>query len=109
MKVREQNIRAGVERYVNEEFMSRLDGWKQVAMGAAMGMLLPQIKGEYDVDPIYNALKEQFRKHPEGITINREDMIQMHPVYGAVVAAIVAPVTFRTDDLDRLYNFIINS
>lgn len=102
-----EQIRRGIERYVNEEFVSNMSGWQQFAAGTALGVILPKIKGEVDVEEIYRSAVEQISRRPEGITLTKKDMQQLHPVIGTMVGAIISSVTFRQSDIDKLYRYIM--
>lgn len=103
---RPEQIRRGIERYVNEEFIGGMSGWQQFAAATALGAALPQIKKEIDIEPIYQSAMEQISRRPGGITITKEDMQQMHPVFGTLAGMIMNSVTFRGDDIERLYRYI---
>lgn len=98
-------IRAGLNRYANEDFISKMSGWRGFALGAALDMLLLKIT-DTDIEPIFHALRTRMDKYPEGVSINAEDMKSIHPVYGAMVSAIIEHVTFRRADIDKMYRYI---
>lgn len=100
-------IRRGVERYVNEEFIANTSGWRQFAAGTALGVLLPKISSDIDIETMYQAASDQMSKQPDGITITREDMQAMHPTAGTLIGALISSVTFRQSDLDKLYRYIM--
>lgn len=104
-KVEAAKVRRGIERYLNEEFVCKLSGTKQFLMGGAMGAVLPLIKEDMDVDTIYKSYRKQFEAQPS-VTITKEDMQDLHPA-GILVAGVVGPVTFKVNDLDKLYRYIM--
>lgn len=104
---RPEQIRRGLERYVNEEFVGNMSGWQQFAAATALGAALPHIKKEIDIEPIYQSAMEQISRRPGGIVISKEDMKTMHPVLGALAGMIVDSVTFRAEDIEKIYRYIM--
>ena len=98
-------IRQGLEKYVTEEFMRKTTGWKQFAIGAALGAFLPKLQADVDIEPIYASMKTQFQKSPD-LRLTAEDIRSMHPTIGPIAATIFGDVTFHEPDLDKLYNMI---
>jgi len=98
-------LQRGIERYVTEEFMSKVSGWKQFAIGAALGSFLPKLQSDMDIEPIYASMKTQFQKSPD-LKLTAEDMRSMHPVIGPIAATIFGEVTFHEADIDKLYSMI---
>ena len=98
-------IQNGIERYITEEFMRKLTGWRQFAVGAAMGTALAKVKSDMDIEPIYQSIKAQFHKSPE-LHLTAEDMRSMHPTIGPMAAAVFGEVTFHEADIDKLYAMI---
>ena len=99
-------IRRGIQRYVNEELVQNMTGWQQFAAATALGAIVPQIKSDVDIEPIYHSAKEQFAARPAGVTLTKADMVQMHPVIGAIAGSLMDSITFREGDLDKLYRYI---
>lgn len=101
-----EQIRRGIERYVNEEFLANMSGWKQFAAATALGAALPHIQKDIDIEPIYQSAMQQINQRPDGVTLTKEDMQQMHPVLGSLAGTIASSVTFKTADVEKLYQYI---
>ena len=98
-------IRAGINRYANEDFINKMPGWRGFALGAALDMLLLKVP-DTDIEPIFQALRVRIDKYPEGVTLNADDMKSIHPTYGAMVSSLIEQVTFRRNDIDKIYRYI---
>lgn len=106
-KVEAVKVRNGIERYINEEFISKLSGVKQFMLAGGLGAFLPMIKDDVDVESIYRAYRKQFEIQPS-LTITKEEMQDLHPI-GAVLGGVIGPVTFKVNDIDKLYRYIMES
>ena len=104
-KVEAAKVRAGVSRYLQEEFIDKLTGAKQFVMGTATGAVTQLIQSDVDIDWIYKSAKQQFQTKPS-VTITKEDLQDMHPMAG-VVGSLLGPVTINAADLDKLYRYIM--
>lgn len=104
-KVEAAKVRRGIERYINEEFVSKLTGAKQFLLAGGLGAFLPLIKDDVDVDTVYKAYRKQFETQPS-VTITKEDMQEFHPI-GAMLGGLIGPVTFNINDIDKLYRYIM--
>lgn len=103
-------VQVGLNKYIAQEFLSKMTGWKKWAFGAAVALMnqnvvaiFNMLKGNkyvslmnivdendnIDIDKVYAAFKEQARQG--AIT---EDL----PVVGAT--------TFTETDIEKLYSFI---
>lgn len=100
-------LRRGIQRYINEELIQNMTGWQQFAAATALGAAMPQIKNDMDIEPVYRSAKEQFAARPAGVTVTKADMMQMHPIIGAVAGTIMDSITFKESDLDKLYRYIM--
>lgn len=102
----------GISKYIDSEIVSKLPGWKKWVLGSGMGMMLSnssniyeQLKnnefikmlniidtnGNVNVDALYIELKKQAQKGSATIEF---------PMIGAFM--------LNEQDVDKLYNFIIN-
>lgn len=102
----------GISKYIDSEIVSKLPGWKKWVLGSGMGMMLSnssniyeQLKnnefikmlniidtnGNVNVDALYKELKKQAQKGSATIEF---------PMIGAFM--------LNEQDVDKLYNFIIN-
>lgn len=102
----------GLSKYIDNEIVSKLPGWKKWILGTGMGMALSnsnniyeQLKnnefikmlniidsnGNVNVEALYKELKKQAQKGSATIEF---------PMIGAFM--------LNEQDIDKLYNFIIN-
>lgn len=102
----------GIAKYIDEEIVGKIEGWKKWVVGSAAGIALSnsadifnQLKnseyikmlnlvdkdGKIDVDKIYKEMKKQAKK--SAITFNV-------PVLGAL--------TLNEQDVDKIYEMIKN-
>jgi hypothetical protein len=100
----------GIASYLENDIISKIDGWQKWVIGAGMSMALSKGNNVFEkikempvvktleiiddkdminVDELYKYFKEQAEK--SSITINN---------------AITGPITFNKKDIDRLYEFI---
>lgn len=106
-------VQQGLARYVDEELISKMEGWQRWVFGAGAAMYLdkaPQLIEQYrqhpavkmlgvigddnhiDIDKLYQHMLPQAKKGAATITI---------PMLGAV--------TLDERDIEKLYRYIINS
>lgn len=104
-KVEAAKVRNGIERYINEEFVSKMSGAKQFLLAGGLGAFLPMIKEDVDVETIYRSYRKQFDVQPT-LTVTREDMQELHPL-GALIGGMIGSVTFKVNDIDKLYRYIM--
>lgn len=103
------NVKLGIEKYIEQEIINKLDGWRKWTVGAAVALKLEnlpnifeeikenqQIKDlniivddEIDIDTIYKYLSEQAKK--EALTMS-------YPILGII--------KFTHHDLEKLYYII---
>lgn len=102
-----EKIKAGIERYVREDIIPKLEGsgWKVFAVSAAIGSILPMINKEMDIDTLYATIRAQMEKQGH-LTLTAADMRDMHPVIGTIAGSIFPSVTFTVEDVDKLYSYM---
>lgn len=106
-------IKRGAARYLDEEFTTRLNGWRRWAVGAGGAMMLenldttlltlrenPAVRalgvldeaGNVDIDRVYTHVRNEAQK-------------------GAVTftAPVIGPVTLNAGDVEKLYTCIVQS
>lgn len=114
MFVSMEQVVNGVAKYVNSEFVEKVDGLKKWAVIGAASLAVAKVNsigetlqkskvaktmgvmddnGQIDID--------LFKEHMAFAADSTGPMVQNIPLLG--------PVTFRKDDIQKLYDFIVNS
>ena len=109
--VSQQRLQAGISRYIDEEFTSKIEGWKRWGVGIGAALILEGMpatlqrwrsselgamlgvfnsEGDVDIDKIYAQAKRQAQQGP---------LVVHLPALG--------PVRFTGEDVDKLYRFIV--
>lgn len=109
--VSQQQLQAGISRYIDQEFTSKIEGWKRWGIGIGSALILESLpttlqrwrsselgamlgvfgeQGDIDIDKIYAHAKRQAQQGP---------MVVQLPALG--------PVRFTAEDVDKLYRFIV--
>ena len=104
-------VQEGVARFVDEEFIPQLEGWKKWVVGTGTGIIMSQStevfnhlkdnemvkmlhlvneNDEVDIDTIYKELKKQAQK-TGAITFNN---------------SMIGTITLKPEDIDKLYTMI---
>lgn len=100
----------GLARYIDEEIVSKIDGWQKWIVGAGLGMSLDKgvnIFNELKTNPMVKAL---------GV-IDNNDMVDVETLYKNVKkqahnnpitfnVPMVGAMTLNESDVDKLYNYI---
>ena len=105
-------VQQGLARYVDEELISKIEGWQRWVFGAGAAMYI-------DKAP---QLIEQYRQHPAvkilGV-IGDDNQIDIDELYrymlpqarkgaATITVPILGSVTLDERDVDKLYRYIIN-
>ena len=106
-------VKAGAQKYIELEFVSKMQGWQKWAFGAASALFLeniPQIfeelktnqfvkalgviddQGRIDLDKLYERFRAEAEKGP--VTIDMP---------------MIGPVTLNKDDVTKIYQMISSS
>ena len=104
---RAEQIRRGIERYITEEYFRNMSDLQQFAAGVALGVLLPNINKDIDIEPIYQSIMEQISRRPGGVTVTKDDIAKIKPAAGALVGMIMDSTTLTASDFNRLYQYIM--
>lgn len=105
-----QQVKSGVARFLDSELLSKVNGWQKWIAGAAVNMMMDKSTD------IFNELKANSLVKSMGI-ITQDDMIDIDTVYKYIseqsqksavtfTAPVVGAITLRSDDIDKLYNYI---
>ena len=103
-------VRKGLTKYIDEEFLLKLNGWQKWVFGALAGVALLRI------DEIFNVLKGNEIVKMLGV-IDEFDNIDLDTLYAefskqarksaiTFTVPVVGPVTLNGTDVDKLYRYI---
>lgn len=103
-------VQAGLNRYIAQEFLSKMTGWQKWVFGASAAMLGNNITG------IFNQLKGNNLVKMMGI-IDDNDNIDLDKLYAAFKEQarqssvtfdlpVIGATTLNEGDIDKLYSFI---
>ena len=102
----------GVAKYVDNEIISKINGWKKWVIGSGIGIAMSNSTN------VFNQLKEnQFVKMLN--IIDKNDKIDVDKIYqemkkqakkGAITfdVPMLGAITLNESDVDKMYEFIIN-
>ena len=113
MKVNVSQVQNGLTKYLDAEFMQKLNGLQKWLFGAAASMLLANF------GKTFNALKTNPIISVMGV-IDAEDRLDIDEVYRYFKAEArkspasfelpgIGMVTLTEQDVDKLYGYIVNS
>lgn len=103
-------VQAGLNRYIAQEFLSKMTGWQKWVFGASAAMLNSNITG------IFNQLKGNNLVKMMGV-IDENDNIDIDKLYAAFKEQarqssvtfdlpVVGATTLNEGDVEKLYSFI---
>ena len=103
-------VRAGLTKYLDEEFILKLNGWQKWVFGAFAGIALLRI------DEIFESLKgNEIVKMLKVIDdFDNIDLDMLHEQFArqaqksavTFTAPVIGPVTLNSADVDKIYRYI---
>ena len=100
-----KQLRNGIERYINEEIISKLPSGKQFILALGVGAFLSKIVDDMDIEPLYHQMKRRFSQQPQ-VTITPEDLAGFSPTIAMMLQGTIGNMTIRESDADKLYRYI---
>lgn len=105
-----QAVKGGIQKYLDNELLSKITGWQRLFVGAGLAMALDKSTD------IFNSLKQNPLIQGMDI-INSNDEVDIDTLYKYVYAEaqkgavtfnipLVGAVTFKADDVEKLYQYI---
>lgn len=109
--VSQQRLQAGIAKYIDQEFTSKIEGWKRWGVGIGSALILESLPvtlqrwqaselgamlgifgdgGDIDIEKLYTHAKRQAQQGP---------LVVQLPALG--------PVRFTGEDVDKLYRCIM--
>ena len=106
-------IQNGIARFIDEDIVPMLPGWRRFAVGAAAGLILARAGG------IFNDLKNNEFVKMLGV-IREDDTVDLDSLYQEAKKQIakapltmdlpgIGAITLKDSDIDKLYRMIMNS